>query len=86
LIWRSNTIGALPYEVGNALEAREGRALRKGRVGGHKMREVASPHGEDATRLRALVAPSNRPEVTRPKVFVFERQSQFAQLLSFASP
>jgi len=28
------------------------------------MREAASPHGEDASRLRALVAPSNRPEGT----------------------
>jgi hypothetical protein len=58
-------------QQGSALAAREGGALRKGRVCGLKMREVASPHGEDAARLRARVAPSNPARRDTPESLQF---------------
>jgi hypothetical protein len=51
------------------------------------MRAGASPLGEDAARLRALFAPSNRPEWTRPKdqirwITIEEYQVDFAGIIS----
>src|ERR1019366_1556886 len=48
------------------LQCAEGLAPKKRPRLRHKMREVASPSGEDVFQLRALVAASNRPEGTRP--------------------
>ncbi len=80
LFWGVPALAGGAKTGGSALAAREGGALRKSRVGGHMMqvrvaaqnaREVALPDGRDAARLGALVAPSDRPEGTRPEVLSF---------------
>jgi hypothetical protein len=92
-VWRCGSKGSIatahlrvPQRVG--FETARGLSLRRADGLAPKKRlclrpqdarEGASPDGEDASRLRALVAPSNRPEGTRPEVLNFARKPSVAR-------